>query len=120
MPMSLNGKYSITILSGYQSLIYPRMLFQFHQDQNAKEPRSVCAVYLLSGLWAPASPTASAPDLPGDGKDAYMRSSPFMSSSMPHKEEEEEPQAVRSVVMCREEDLKGRSVMTASAPPVEC
>ncbi|KAL9002539.1 MAG: hypothetical protein Q9188_004537 [Gyalolechia gomerana] len=93
------------------------MLFQFHQDQNAKEPGSVCAVYLLSGLWAPASPTASAPNLPGDGEDAYMRSNPFMSSSMPHKEEGEEPQAVRSVVMCREEDLKGRSVMTASAPP---
>lgn len=76
-----------------------------------KKPGSISAIYLLSGILDPASLTSSVPNLREDGEDTCMQSSPFMSSSMPQGEDEEEPQAVKSIIMCREEDLEGRSPM---------
>ncbi|KAI4152570.1 MAG: hypothetical protein LQ341_000677 [Variospora aurantia] len=52
------------------------------------------------------APAPSAPNGLGDGEDADMRSSPFMSSSMPQKEYSKESLAVRSIAICREEDLE--------------
>ncbi|KAL8723527.1 MAG: hypothetical protein Q9225_000162 [Loekoesia sp. 1 TL-2023] len=103
------------------------MLYQFYKEQNLKKPGSIHAVYLLSGFLLPANPAISEPNEPVDGGDAYMQSSPFMSSSMPQKEDDEEPQVVRSIVMCREEDIEDfeqrrtgpKSILTSSMPVVE-
>ncbi|KAL8656178.1 MAG: hypothetical protein Q9210_000430 [Variospora velana] len=83
------------------------MLFHFHEQHKSKKPGSTHAVYLLSGFAAVMAPATSAPNGLGDGEDAGMPSSPFMSSSMPQKEDSEESLAVRSVAICREEDLEG-------------
>ncbi|KAL8782514.1 MAG: hypothetical protein Q9213_005317 [Squamulea squamosa] len=83
-----------------------RLLFQFHKQQNSKKPGSVHAVYLVSGFIIPITPTNSGQPTQADGEDAYMQSSPFMSSSMPQQEDGEEPLAVKTVTICREEDLE--------------
>ncbi|KAL8886106.1 MAG: hypothetical protein Q9192_006538 [Flavoplaca navasiana] len=73
------------------SNVAKRLLFQFHKQQNAKKPGSIHAVYVITGytrLVAP--PTSSQNGTMMDGEDAHMQSSPFMSSSMPQPEEEEE------------------------------
>lgn len=87
------------------------MLFHFHRQQKSKKPGSVHAIYLLSGFIAPAAPATTTQHGSADGEDAYMQSSPFMSSSMPQKEDDEEPQPIKSISMCREEDLEGRIVL---------
>ncbi|KAL8913800.1 MAG: hypothetical protein Q9171_001403 [Xanthocarpia ochracea] len=88
-----------------------RLLFQFHKQQNSKKPGSVHAVYLVTGFTIPVTPT----DLPqteqANGEDAHMQSSPFMSSSMPQQEDEEEHLAVKTVTLCREEDLEAHKAV---------
>ncbi|KAL8915618.1 MAG: hypothetical protein Q9172_006835 [Xanthocarpia lactea] len=95
-----------------------RLLFQFHKQQNSKKPGSVHAVYLVTGFTIPVTPT----DLPqteqADGEDAHMQSSPFMSSSMPQQEDEEEPLAVKTVTLCREEDLEGEKIFNLNLCPL--
>ncbi|KAL8840688.1 MAG: hypothetical protein Q9170_001206 [Blastenia crenularia] len=88
-----------------------RILFQFHKQQNIKKPGSVHAVYLLSGFLAPSNPAAPARNGSVDGEDAYMQSSPFMSSSAPQNENDEEPKALRGIAMCREEHLEGETYL---------
>lgn len=39
-----------------------------------------------------------------------MQSSPFMSSSMPQGEDDQEPQTMKSIIMCREEDLEAVTI----------
>ena len=99
-------------------LILFRLLFQFHKQQNSKKPGSVHAVYLVTGFTIPVTPT----DLPqteqADGEDAHMQSSPFMSSSMPQQEDEEEHLAVKTVTLCREEDLEGEKNFNSNFCPV--
>ncbi|KAI4094070.1 MAG: hypothetical protein LQ348_004063 [Seirophora lacunosa] len=51
-------------------------------------------------------PAPTAQNGSGGDEDSYMQSSPFMSSSMLQKEDSEEPSAVRSIAMCREEELE--------------
>ncbi|KAL9637629.1 MAG: hypothetical protein Q9204_001792 [Flavoplaca sp. TL-2023a] len=90
------------------SNVAKRLLFQFHKQQNAKKPGSIHAVYVFTGYTIPvAPPTASQNGTIMDGEDAHMQSSPFMSSSMPQLEEEEEQAAIKTVTLCREEDLEG-------------
>lgn len=90
------------------------MLFDFHKQQNSKKPGSVHAVHLVCGLAAGSSSAVSTQDVQADGEDAHMQSSPFMSSSMPQKDDnDEEPPAVRSIAICREEDLEGANVLHA-------
>lgn len=55
---------------------------------------------------------------PADGEDAHMQSSPFMSSSMLQQEDEEEHLAVKTVTLCREEDLEGEKIFNLSLCPV--
>ncbi|KAI4227508.1 MAG: hypothetical protein L6R36_002348 [Xanthoria steineri] len=88
------------------SNVAKRLLFQFHKQQNSKKPGSVHAVYLVAGYISPVTPTSSAQYEQADGEDAHMQSSPFMSSSMPQQDEEEEQLAVKTVTLCREEDLE--------------
>ncbi|KAL8862117.1 MAG: hypothetical protein Q9178_001572 [Gyalolechia marmorata] len=79
-------------------------------------PGSVHAVYLVTGFTIPVRPT----DLPqieqADGEDAHMQSSPFMSSSMPQQEDEEEHLAVKTVTLCREEDLEAAAKCATEDP----
>ncbi|KAL8668713.1 MAG: hypothetical protein Q9168_006671 [Polycauliona sp. 1 TL-2023] len=89
------------------SNVAKRLLFQFHKQQNSKKPGSVHAVYLVTGYLIPVTPaTSSSQSGPVDGEDAHMQSSPFMSSSMPQPEDDEDQLAVKTVTLCREEDLK--------------
>lgn len=81
------------------------MLYDFHHTQNTRKPGSVHATYLLYGTMT-AKPAASE-DSQKDGEDAYMQSSPFMSSSMPQEESVHEASPVKLVTLAKEEDLEG-------------
>ena len=97
---------------GSSILILYSMLFQFHKQQNSKKPGSAHAIYLLSGFQNPKVSAPPSPKVAADGEDTYMQSSPFMSSSLQQKDNDEEPYAVRSVVMCREEDLESKGSLS--------
>jgi DNA polymerase delta subunit 3 len=80
------------------------MLYEFHQNQNAKKPGTVHATYLLAGT---KSKEINGTDgAQKDGEDEYMQSSPFVSSSMPQPTEETEEISVLSVSLVKEEDLE--------------
>ena len=91
------------------------MLFEFHRSQNAKKPNSLYATYLVSGTKSLASVSIISPVHPngsvgkGDGEDQPMQSSPYMPSSAPQVDEEEDAGAVSvlSISLVREEDLEG-------------
>ncbi|CAO2654698.1 Nn.00g114310.m01.CDS01 [Neocucurbitaria sp. VM-36] len=80
------------------------MLFDFHQKQNAKKPKSVHATFLVSGT---KQSTEGTNGINGqDSEDTTMRSSPFM-SSMPELEEHTEERVKKTtIVLVREEELK--------------
>ncbi|KAL9581487.1 MAG: hypothetical protein Q9212_003871 [Teloschistes hypoglaucus] len=83
------------------------MLFDFHKQENSKKPGSIHAVYLVCGFVS-AAPSAPPTQLEQkDGEYVSMQSSPFMTSSMPQKEEDDELTTAKTVVLCREEDLEG-------------
>ena len=82
------------------------MLYDFHQRQTLKKPGSVHATYLVDGL-PTLTKAHSANGQTGDGEDAYMQSSPVMSSSLPQEETEEYTIPSKSIVLVREEDLQG-------------
>ena len=85
-------------------LTYARMLFDFHQKQNAKKAASIHATYLIYGT------KRSVIESNGTNgrveEDASMRSSPFM-SSMPEQEleQDEEPVKKSTMLVIREEEL---------------
>ena len=93
------------------------MLYEFHRSQNAKKPNTLHATYLVSGT-KPATPlVASSPQaLNGntqkkDGEDDYMQSSPYMPSSAPQVEEQDENAgavSVTTITLVREEELEGK------------
>ena len=91
-----------------QVLTHDRMLFEFHQAQNAKKPNSIHATYLISGTKQSDEGTANTNGRIGE--DVSMRSSPFM-SSMPEQEQEDEEQPVRKTTLSlvREEELESES-----------
>ena len=82
------------------------MLYDFHQRQTLKKPGSVHATYLVDGI-PTITKAHSANGQAGDGEDAYMQSSPVMSSSLPQEETEEYSIPSKSIVLAREEDLQG-------------
>ena len=83
-----------------------RMLYEFHRKQNARNPRSVHATYLVTGT--PRSSQTNGVHT-HDGDDSLPSSSfPLPSSSMPGTQEQEEaPDVVprRSMLLVREEHL---------------
>ncbi|KAK5121522.1 hypothetical protein LTR85_005355 [Meristemomyces frigidus] len=86
-----------------------QMLYEFHRKQNAKKPGSVHATYLITGIRRAQSPAhTNGVHSQEDGDDTVMQSSPPLPSSFaPHHEEEaEEPVAVRSVLLVKEEHLE--------------
>ena len=82
------------------------MLYEFHQQQNAKKPGTIHATYLVSGT-KPKNNVATGQK---DGEDEYMQSSPFMSSSMPRPSEETGETSVLSISLVKEEDLDSMNV----------
>lgn len=94
-----------------QRLVEPivRMLYDFHRSQTSKKPGSVHATYLLDGV----PPNSREPSVNGnqqDGEDVHMQSSPYMSSSMPQGEDEDNVIPYRKIILAREADLEGRRV----------
>ena len=110
MSVLRSGKQaSLGLRSG---LIHHRMLFDFHQKQNAKKRNSIHATYLISGT------KRSVDDTNGtnrrSGEDVSMRSSPFM-SSMPEPEDagpEEETVKETTLLLVREEELESKANCT--------
>ncbi|MCJ1394909.1 hypothetical protein MMC18_007789 [Xylographa bjoerkii] len=79
------------------------MLYEFHSKQNAKKPGSVHATYLVSGIKAPkaiSNGSAAKAD-----EDVHMQSSPFMSSSMPRQNVEEEVPVIKVMTLVQEQHL---------------
>lgn len=86
-----------------------RMLYDFHRSQTTKKPGSVHATYLLDGV----PQNSREPSVNGnqqDGEDVHMQSSPYMSSSMPPGEDEDNVIPYRKILLAREADLEGRRV----------
>lgn len=85
-----------------------RMLFDFHNQQNAKKPGTIHATYLVSGTKRREAPVATNGGPKQDGEDDYMQSSPFMmSSSMPQPEDDTSETSVLNIALVREEELEG-------------
>ena len=103
-------KSRLWLFLGRILLIKTRMLYDFHQKQNAKKPGTIHATYLLSGTKRPEDPIPLNGDAKKDGEDDYMLSSPFMSSSMPQPEEGTGESSVLSITLVREEDLEGGNI----------
>lgn len=90
-------------------LSHYRMLFDFHQKQNAKKANSIHATYLISGIRRAIDDTNGTNGRIGE--DVSMRSSPFM-SSMPEPgdaEPEEETVKESTLLLVREEELESRA-----------
>lgn len=91
-------------------LMKSRMLYEFHRKQNAKQPGSVHATYLLTGTRR--KQTQAHPNgvhSQEDGEDIVMQSSPPLPSSSaqrPDDEPAEEPITVHSVLLVKEEHLE--------------
>jgi DNA polymerase delta subunit 3 len=84
-----------------------RMLYDFHAKQNARQPNSVHATYLLTGRKRVQEHTNGSNGSQKDGEDAVMQSSPYM-SSLPEPTEEAATQRVpkMSIVLVRDEELE--------------
>jgi DNA polymerase delta subunit 3 len=89
------------------------MLFDFHQNQNARKPNSIHATYLIAGRQRKPEHASGANGK--DGEDVSMRSSPFMSSMPEPEEPAREPVKETTIILVREEELQ--SVWSA---PVAC
>lgn len=85
-------------------LIQYRMLFDFHQKQNAKKPKSVHATYLITGTKRVAK-QANGANTQQDN-DTVMQGSSFMSSMPDSEEAVEEPIKKTTILLVREEELE--------------
>lgn len=85
-----------------------RMLYEFYSTQTTKKPASINATYLLDGVPRNAK-KSSINGHQQDGEEIHMQSSPYMSSSMPHQDDEEEAVPSRSIILAKGEDLEGES-----------
>ncbi|KAJ5315505.1 DNA polymerase subunit Cdc27 [Penicillium atrosanguineum] len=106
-----------------------RILFEFHNKENAKKPQSVQATYVISGIQkAPERPATNGHAK--DDEDEVMQSSPYLPSSQPNEDAASGSLRIASIILAREEDLEGRQwlsrlcseVATAHAQddPLEC
>ena len=90
-----------------------RMLYEFHSTENTKNPRSVNATYLVTGiqkgLQEEGTSTSTANGTHKDQDDEVMQSSPYLSSSLPNQDAASRAVKRTSVVLIREEDLDGKA-----------
>ncbi|KAL4903241.1 DNA polymerase subunit Cdc27 [Aspergillus multicolor] len=89
------------------STIAKQMLYDFHHNENSKKPSSVNATYVLTGVPKSAEPATNGAAVNGSAgdDDDIIPSSPYISSSMPNPEDEEQA-PVSAVLLAREEDLE--------------
>ena len=87
-----------------------RLLYEFYSTQTTKKPGSIYATYLLDGIPKPVR-ESSVNEHQHGGEDVRMQSSPYMSSSMSHHEDQEDAIPSRSIVLASEEDLEGKRDM---------
>lgn len=87
-----------------------RLLYDFYSTQTTKKPGSIHATYLLDGIPKPVK-ESSVNEHQDDGEDIRMQSSPYMSSSMSHHEDQEDAVPSRSIILASEEDLDGKRGM---------
>lgn len=83
------------------------MLYDFHHEQTKRKPGSVHATYLVCGVQRVTELASTNGVHEVHNQDAHMPSSPYMSSSMPRQDGEEEEQTVRSITLVTEEHLEG-------------
>lgn len=83
------------------------MLYEFYCTQTTRKPGSVNVTYLLDGV--PNAPRqCSVYGHQEDGEDTHMQSSPYMSSSVLHSEEQEEAVPSRIIMLVKEESIEGK------------
>lgn len=85
-----------------------RMLYEFYSIQRIKDPESIKATYLIIGIPRALKQSCVNGHQP-DGRDVYMQSSPYMSSSAPHQEDQVEAAPSKGIVLAKEEDLEGKT-----------
>ncbi|KAI9679262.1 MAG: hypothetical protein M1817_005281 [Caeruleum heppii] len=80
-----------------------------------RSPTSIHATYILTGTKVSPEQTTSGDHHAKDGDDAYMQSSPYLSSSMPNQDGE--PIQETTVTLVRQEDLEkvNRAIQVAYA-----
>lgn len=85
------------------------MLYEFHRNENAKKPGSVNATYVITGIQKPTDPApVNGTQTNGDEEDDQgMQSSPYLPSSMPNQDAVGGSMVTASIILVREEDLKG-------------
>lgn len=83
-----------------------RILFEFHRTENAKQPGSVNATYVISGVQRPPEPPAT--NGHANDKDEVMQSSPYLPSSMPNQDDASDSIPIASIILAREEDLESK------------
>ncbi|MCJ1437151.1 hypothetical protein MMC27_006536 [Xylographa pallens] len=104
----LNDKLIVTYRSlaracKVHSNVAKRMLYDFHARQNAKKPGSIHATYLVSGVQSTKAIVNS--NVTEVNEDVHMQSSPFMGSSMPRRDVEEEASTVKVMTLVQEQHL---------------
>ena len=82
------------------------MLYEFHRHQNSKQPRSIHATYLITGVRLLEKCLSGVKHENAD-KDVPMQSSPFQSSSIPTQELAEPQSRAVVMILVPEEDLEG-------------
>ena len=88
-----------------------RILFEFHNKENAKKPQSVHATYVISGIQKAPEPPATNGHANND-EDEVMQSSPYLPSSQPNQDAASDSLRISSIMLAREEDLEGRHCLS--------
>jgi len=97
------------------------MLYDFRHGQNSTKTKSVHATFTIEGI-PKTMKEASINGFQRDGEDVHMRSSPYMSSSVPQEDGEVDLVLRRQVTLAREEDLEGNRASWPTKPRItyEC
>jgi len=82
------------------------MLYEFHRHQNSKQPRSIHATYLITGV-RPLEKCLSGVKHENTDKDVPMQSSPLQSSSIPNQDLVEPQPKAMVMILVPEENLEG-------------
>ncbi|MCJ1454329.1 hypothetical protein MMC28_004682 [Mycoblastus sanguinarius] len=89
--------------SKVHSNVAKKILYEFHRVQNSKHPGSVHATYIVDGV-RKITQESGVNGLQHDGEYVHIQSSPYMSSSMPHEDEDVTPP--RTIILARERELE--------------
>lgn len=73
-------------------------------------PSSVYATYLVSGKQYIPDESTAINQIHGDGEDAVMQSSPFMSSPVPLQDRGEDQAFINVITLAGEGDLEGMNL----------